>query len=108
MLFEQEFDPDAQEKKIARKGNSRRVNRETALPIMSALGQKQTYVVQKGMWRVNYLHEAPPPKTVPEIAHERPAKSCRRTFLERAAGSEEFARLGKRRGQTAPGRVTWS
>jgi len=70
MLFEQEFDPDAQEKKIARKGNSRRVNRETALPIMSALGQKQTYVVQKGMWRVNYLHEAPPPKTVPEIAHE--------------------------------------
>ena len=22
------------------------------------------------VWRVNYLHEAPPPKTVPEIAHE--------------------------------------
>jgi hypothetical protein len=23
------------------------------------------------VWRVNYLHEAPPPETVPEIAHEK-------------------------------------
>src|SRR5262245_54779239 len=43
------FDPDEQGREIARKGHNRRVNRKLALPIMSALGQKQTYAVQKGM-----------------------------------------------------------
>jgi len=35
------------------------------------------------VWRVNYLHEAPWPKTVPEIAHEK-ARQILQKNLSRA------------------------
>jgi hypothetical protein len=35
------------------------------------------------VWRVNYLHEAPLPETVPEIAHER-ARQILQKNLSRA------------------------
>jgi len=31
-------------------------------------------------WRVNYLHETPPPKTVPEIAHEQARQILQRNL----------------------------
>src|SRR5262249_5309097 len=40
---------NAQGREIARKGHKRRISREATLPIMSALGQKQTYAPQKAM-----------------------------------------------------------
>ena len=36
------------------------------------------------VWRVNYLHEAPLPETVPRSRTKRPVKFCRKTFLGRA------------------------
>ena len=39
------------------------------------------------VWRVNYLHEAPSPEAVPEIAHEKARQILQKNLSRRAADS---------------------